>query len=325
MRWLDTWRNVAVCCLMLSADAAQATEPTYSPDISVWQEVPIPPSSQTAERMIWQFASNSSEISWQVYLDQNRPYAKLISGSNNPSWDPVPFEARADSFRGARRFKEVDDGWLVGFNNGEFGAALYWFDRRGKHHYRISSDQVVAFFSLSDGIYALEGLAHMAVSCGSLIRIARPTPNSRWRASTAVRLPFAPATISVRGDDSMIIALSDSLVSVGKDRQVRTLIADAPWSGLYPTSSVLLPDESRLYIGMRQFVGEVDLRTNRLRLLLPSDALLNKLPDSQASHLRMQYATGGMEATPPANLCEQQENISGHAGGPWRNAGGDHE
>jgi hypothetical protein len=204
----------------------------------------------------------------------------------------------------------VDDGWLVGFNHGEFGAALYWFNHDGKHHYKISNHQVVAFFSLPDGIYAIEGLAHMGASCGSVIRITRPTTSGHWQASRVVRLPYAPNTVAVRRDGSIVIALSDSLVSVGPDHHVNTLISDAPWGGLYPSSSILLPDESRLYIGMRQFVGEVDLATNHLRLLVPSVNFLNRLPDDDERRIRAQYFNGMGDWHQPVGICEEMEKAT---------------
>jgi len=125
-----------------------------------------------------------------------------------------------------------------------------------------------------------------------------------------VRLPFAPLTIAVRRDGVMLIVLTDSLVSVGRDHQVSTLISEAPWEGLYPASSILLPDEDRLYIGMRQFVGEVDLATSELRMLLPSTKFLNKLPDDQERLVRGQYSTGRgswQSRHPPAGICEELE------------------
>jgi hypothetical protein len=295
------------CGILLLAVGSRAAEPEYSPDVTEWQEIRVPPNGRNSDRAASDFAAGYSELSWRVYLDKTRPYAKLINRPNDDLADPAPFDARADKFRGAKRFREVDDGWLVGFNRGEFGAALYWFDHRGKHHYKISDDQVVAFFSLSDGIYAIEGLAHMGASCGSVIRVARPINGAHWQATRVVRLPFAPSTVAVRRDDSMVITLSDSLVAVGPDHQIRTLIADAPWQGLYASSSILVPDESRLYIGMRQFVGEVDLATNQLRLLVPSKNFLNRLPDDQERRIREQYSTGMGDWKPPADLCEQLE------------------
>ena len=303
----STLRILLGCGVFLLTVGLRAAEPEYSPDVSEWLEIPFPPNGKNSERAAWHFATSYSQISWRVYLDNGRPRAKLVDGPDDDTSDAAPFDARADNFRGAKRFKQVDDGWLVAFNHGEFGAALYWFDGSGKRHYKISDHQVVAFLSLADGIYAAEGLAHMGASCGSLIRIGRPTPGAHWQARRVLRLPYAPSTVSVRRDGTMLIALSDSLVSVGSDRQVETLIADVPWQSLYPSSSILLPDESRLYLGMHQFVAEVDLTTNQLRLLIPSRTLLNKLPDDQDKMIREQYSRGMGDWRPPADLCEQME------------------
>lgn len=135
----------------------------------------------------------------------------------------------------------------------------------------------------------------------------RPERAAHWQASRVVRLPYAPRTVAVRHDGVLLIVLSESLVSVSLDRQVNTLISDAPWGGLYPASSILLPDESRLFIGMRQFVGEVDLATNRLRLLVPSTEFLNKLPDEQERRVRKQYPNGMGDSHQPVGICEEME------------------
>jgi hypothetical protein len=105
----------------------------------------------------------------------------------------------------------------------------------------------------------------------------------------------------------MVIALSDSLVSVSRDHHITTLIAETPWQDLYPSSAILTPDESRLYLGMRQFVGEVDLASNQLRLLIPSTDFLNKLPDDQEKRIREQYSKGMADWKPPADMCDQFE------------------
>jgi hypothetical protein len=78
-------------------------------------------------------------------------------------------------------------------------------------------------------------------------------------------------------------------VSIGDDRKVTTPLPDAPWGGLYPDSSVLSPDQQKLYIGMRQFVGEFDITTKKLRLFIPSPAFLNKLPKEDEQRIRKQY------------------------------------
>jgi hypothetical protein len=87
----------------------------------------------------------------------------------------------------------------------------------------------------------------------------------------------------------MLITLSYSLVSIGNDRKINTLLAKPPWYALYPNSSVLSPDEQKLYIGMRQFVGEFDLPTKKLRFLVPSKAFLNILPKEEKQQIRKRY------------------------------------
>jgi hypothetical protein len=305
-----TTRLCLACCLVLFAVVSGAATPDYSPDVPNWREIQVPPEGRDPERVVWDFAANYSRLSWHVYLDNGKPYAKLIEKPNDDFSDREPFDAEADKFRGASHFEEVDDGWLVGFNHGEFGAALYWFDRDGTHHYKISNHQVVAFFALPDGIYAAEGLAHLGISCGSVIRIMRPRPAARWGASRVVRLPYAPRTVAVRQNGTVLMVLSDSLVSVSPDHRVSTLISDAPWDGLYPASSILLPDESHLFVGMRQFVAEIDLATHRLRLLVPSREFLNKLPDEMERRIRKQYPNGTQDWHQPVGTCEEMERAA---------------
>ena len=238
--------------------------------------------------MAWFYAANYSNHTWRVYADSKQIYARLAPGKP-PHGERPKFTPKTGRFQGGASFAAVDDGWLVAFNEGEFGAALYWFSRDGKRNYKISDHHIVDFFSLADGLHAIAGLAHLSMSEGTIIRIARPQPKARWHASTVTKLPFAPYAISVRRDGTMLVTLSHSLVSIGDDRKIATLLPDAPWGGLYPNSSVLSSDQQKLYIGMRQFVGEFDIPTKKLRLLIPSPAFLNKLPKEDEQWLRKQY------------------------------------
>lgn len=274
--------------LFILAASARAAEPDYLAEIEKWQEVAVPSETQKAERRVWFYSANYSMVEWRVFSDDGRALAERIHGGQAKRPDKLRFLPKAGRFQGGSAFASVDDGWLVGFNQGEFGAALYWFSQDGKRSYKISGHQVVDFVSRPDGIYAIEGLAHMGMSVGSVIRVSRATPGAHWKAETVVKLPFAPYALSVRGDGTMLITLSDSVVSVGPDHTVHTLLAKAPWGGLYPNSSLISADETRLYIGMRQFVGEFDLKNNKLRLLVPSAESLNKLPKEVEEQMRKQ-------------------------------------
>jgi hypothetical protein len=49
------------------------------------------------------------------------------------------------------------------------------------------------------------------------------------------------------------------------------------------------PVRAKLYIGMRQYVGEFSLTTNKFRFLIPSAKFLNKLPKEAEDGIRKQY------------------------------------
>jgi hypothetical protein len=202
------------------ASTVLAPMPDYISDLAKWQEAPVPDDSDQGNRVVWLHAANHCRYEWNVFNKSGEPSARLKSESSESRSARPAFVPSAGRFRGASAFAAVDGGWLVGFNQGEFGAALYWFSVDGEHSYQISEHQVVAFVTLSDGIYAIEGLAHL---------------------------------------------------------------------GLYSNSSSLSPDAQKLYIGMRQFVAEFDLRLKKLRMLVPSAEFLNKLSDVDAEQIRKHY------------------------------------
>lgn len=196
-----------------------------------------------------------------------------------------------------RAVMPVDGGWIVGFNKGEFGASLYWFNPDGTANYKISDHQVVAFVQRGDDLLAIEGLAHLSLSNGSLIRIARAEPGGRWLAATLLELPTAPYAAVMRRDGTLVLALSDRVVFVdGRDR-LRTLVTDEAIGDGYPDTAVLSPDESRLYIAGRQYVIEVNLTLGWLRFLVPDETWIHKLPADDEARIRRMWggelATGG--------------------------------
>lgn len=275
--WLCRRRRGAwILGLLACVVAADAAEPRLPQEVARWRiAVSPPPDSQRKAREAWFYAANYSDIDWHVAADERGHVLADREASNLPTRNPRPaFTPKAGRFFGGKSFARVDDGWLVGFNKGEFGAALYWFSTDGQQNYKISDHPVVDFFSLTDGIHAIEG--HVMASVGSIIRIVRSGAASQWQAATVSKLASAPYAVSVRRDGSQLITLSASLVLAEKDGRVVTLLSQPFWGLLYPTSSVLSADERRLYIGMRQYVVEVDLSAKAVRYLVPSRELINQ-------------------------------------------------
>ena len=86
--------------------------------------------------------------------------------------------------------------------------------------------------------------------------------------------------------ETLYITLSESLVTLGADKKIQTLISSMEWGSFYPNSSALSHDEKKLYIGMRQFVGEFDIETCKFRYLIPSKEFLNKLSKEDEDRVR---------------------------------------
>ena len=273
------------------AFAAQGADLKFPTDVKEWQAIAIPSEDDRSARMAWFYAANYSTYEWNVFADRDRVQVKLDSTRHQSTEQRPAFDPHVGTLHGASSFSRVGDGWLVGFNHGEWGGALYWFSSDGKQNYKVSDHQIVRFFGLADGLYAIEGLAHMTMSEGSIIRISRGSERLRWRADTFTKLPFAPYAVSVRQDNTMLVTLSDALVSIDSRGKLKTLLTNPPWIGLYPNSSVVSADGQKLYIGMRQFVEEIDLQTTKSRLLIPSVDFLNKLPAEDEQRIRSQYGS----------------------------------
>lgn len=277
------YRVIAFALLALTA---QAAAPPYSSDLSTWTEVPVPPQSDQASYQIWSYAGSYSDYEWRVFTREGRPHARLISEATAVPKEHPDFTPAAGEFKGASAFARVGDGWLVSFNEGEFGAALYWFSADGKRSYKISDHQVEEFLHLPDGVYAVEGLAHLMMNEGSLIQITRAGARSRWQARTIMRLPAAPQAASLTSDGTIILTLFDALVRVDHNHKIHRLLAPAPWNGFYPNSSVLVDHEQKLYLGMRQYVAAFNLGTKKLRFLVPSGRFVNKLTKKLEKEIR---------------------------------------
>jgi hypothetical protein len=271
--------------LPLAAGSAPAANLAYSQDLTQWQAIPMPAKHEVLGHALFEQAANYSHLKWQVFLAAGTPHASLEADFIDAAPRPA-FEPTAGHTSGATAFVAVDNGWIISLNHGEFGGALYWFSADGSQNYRISEDPVIAFFTRPDGLYAIEGLAHMTLSRGSVLKLTREAPEGQWHGEVATPLPAAPAALAVQRDGTWLIVLSDSLVAIGADHRVHTLLAHAPWGALYPASAVLAADERRLYIGMRQFVAEVDLTAHTLRLLIPSEKFLNRLTPEDAERTR---------------------------------------
>jgi HEAT repeat protein len=197
-----------------------------------------------------------SESEWEVFLRDGlvmvTPPRAGHTLTPRPPFQPYDADYMDPSMRDAYQALKVDDGWLVGFNRGEFGASLWWYSADGKDKVHIGRDQVSLFMQLGDSIYALEGLAHLGGNNGSICRLARDK-DGKWASEPFVILNEMPEAALLDRDGTMIVVTTDSVVKVWPSGKMRLLV-HSDW--VYPNSAARAADGT-LYIGMRGAVVQV--------------------------------------------------------------------
>src|SRR5262245_5373832 len=123
---LDAASTGLIAVMMLFAQPAG-----FPNDLDRWY-VAAPPEEGTRR---WFKANENVEHEWMVFSSERRTRVKLHQqGQDSPS--PLPFEiepgAIGDGLDGRRVSTQVEDGWIVGFDQGEFGASTWWFSPDGK-------------------------------------------------------------------------------------------------------------------------------------------------------------------------------------------------
>lgn len=280
-------RGLACGGLFALSFAASADDgaSTLAPPLNAWVEIPVPPEASHEDRLVWEYAGNYSPVSWRVDQRDDAIVAIRLSRSS-PAADRPSFLPSPGQYDDGVIVQRVDDGWLVAFNNGEFGAVLYWYSVDGATRYPVSSDHVVAFFEWKDRWHAIEGLAHLGSSRGTVVALDKPL--DRWQATTLMHLPGAPLTVSVTERDDLLIALHDALVRVDATSGLHMVLPKAPWRFFHPRSSAWDERAGVLYIGMRQYVARYEPATSTLTMLAPSPSAIHHLTPDEERRIRHQ-------------------------------------
>lgn len=258
-------------------------------DVSKWIEIPYPKDAQSAEGALWNYRADYSKYDWCVFCNGQKVCAVLTTQTNLVAKEVPVFMPKAEEVHRVAATLKVADGWLVGFNDGEWGGALYWFNPNGTAKYRISKHQIVDFVQTSNRIFAIEGLAHLSLSEGSIISICRSSNQGPWQITGLYRLPQAPYAVVQHLDGNLLVVLSDSFVSVALDGKIKTIVKEVRWGGLYPNSMVLSTDAKTVCVGMRQFVAKITLKNGKVSFLVPDQSYLNQLPKEDEDRIRKVY------------------------------------
>ena len=208
------------------------------------------------------FVANRDKNEWVVTPGDAGPRVSLLS-QQKESLSSLPFEIKPGSAReglaGERKAAKVDDGWIIGFNAGEFGAGLWWFSPGGETRYKISDDHVVSLIPTSSGLLAAVGLAHGSGEPykGRILRLSRNS-NGPWVTEELVDLGGAPEVASKNVDGSLVVATFNRLLRIfPASKKTEVIVDNAFWGGLYPNSLVIAPS-GIIFVGMRHGIAKVE-------------------------------------------------------------------
>jgi hypothetical protein len=244
--------------------------------LSEWFEVPL----KEATAVLGDRESHNASFNWEVVQKGDKATARISGDFSAFEWPKkqMDLSSKNPNFKFPYRLQRVEDGWLAGYNGGEFGAELWWFSPDGSRSYKVSDHQINQFLAVNDVVLAAEGLSHLSTSEGSIIRLSKK--DGKWRTEVVAKPDFGEPSGLVQIEDGTFIALSGfECWTISANGALKSHEALSKIS-LPPYFSTAAREGSTIYLGSEYFVMAIDLKTLKLRYLVPTEGHWRKIKDA---------------------------------------------
>lgn len=275
--------GAGVTAALATNDAGTNWPQDYERDPSKWQEVTPDKATATDERITTR-PSLYPGLEWTVRLEGGKVVAKAsVRGKGNLDPSP-PFKPRwrADEMPPDMwTAMPVSDGWIIGFDIGEFGAGVVWYNKDGSKSYEIAQEYIQQFLVTPDGIFVQGGCDHMGISIGTLSRLEKK--GRRWQLTRLLDTP-AYAPIQWLGNETLVLVQGQHPVRVyltpypHRDWARRSLsFSDRVQvdETKYYAGGRYVFTESKVYTSWYHCVTELDLQSQKVRYLVPDSRFLD--------------------------------------------------
>jgi hypothetical protein len=157
---------------------------------------------------------------------------------------------RVKGMVGLQSTLKLQNGWLLGFDGGEFGGGL-WFASDDGTTQMLNSENVHGFVATPRGVLVLAGLAHMGLDSGKVF-VVPYTVKSSPDVKLLLELDGAPEAFTKVSDDLMLVVTTRGVSRVSSSGGSELLLR-RDLGLLYPNSVAATPD-GVIYVGARLFV-----------------------------------------------------------------------
>jgi len=145
------------------------------------------------------------------------------------------------------------DGYLVGYNSGEFGGGLLHFRANGKFVESLTDENVVRIVGTATGVVAFTGLAHGLNDAG--LALGLRFGKGRWT-TTRVRLPGEPLVVLAEAGGSFLVVTTSHVARLTHDFRL-VLVHRGAWGGNVHPNSIVRDASGTIYIGMSYAVARL--------------------------------------------------------------------
>jgi hypothetical protein len=219
---------------------------------SGWTPYPTPKSGSETLRC----ANYSIRRQWRVSVSNGTLEIAVIpferGGAQSQVWKqelPLGIQ-RVEGMVGLQSTLKLQNGWLLGFDGGEFGGGL-WFASDDGTTQMLNRENVHGFVATPRGVLVLAGLAHMGLDSGKVFVVPYAVKSPR-DVKLLLELDGAPEAFTKVSDDTILVVTTRGVSRIRSSGGSELLLRRE--LGLLSPNSVAATPEGVIYIGARLFV-----------------------------------------------------------------------
>lgn len=232
---------------------------SYSTHLTDWKSNPLPKD---------QSYKGHVDV-WTVYLEDGQPkVTDVMKKVQLPK--KIDISKSKDYTLSIKLFGQTDpsgvqtvnNGFLISLDQGEFGGQLYWFSKRGRKNYTVADGNYGQFITRGNEILVLED-----TNVGNIKQLIKK--DGKWAVENYLKLPYPPQTAILDMDDNILVVTSKNIVSVDKNKQMKTVVTLNLWEHHFVSTSMILHNNT-IYVGMQFGVYKYSLDTGKSEWLTPN-------------------------------------------------------